>query len=899
MHFLKNIIGKTMNRVKGILVWGVVIIAVFASVSLPLYTFGEISEQPGESDTSDSGLDLEEIDAMITEQAQSIEQYYQEILLVSASLLEVEEKLQELHTLLYQATTVDETYEMQASIDELNNELNILTAQFETLSTQVYNANAQLELFKMLFRPYTSDTERQLADAAYQPYSSGLTDVSEYDTYIQEYEETYVTPLSYNNITESESELSPVHSIVPQIIIATVLIAIVIAGIVLVVIFNKNQKYRMSRLARCAVGLFIVAASIGTFAALNHARATITQQNNSSLTFALERGDMLRTTSASGVVRSSQVTNIFSTLNNPVQEIYVQVGDRVRVGDVLAQLDMSGLERDIEQAELNLRSAQLSATEEARTNQNVAVNAATALDAARISLSRQQLNTANALADLREAEGNMNEPFDSSLHDRIIEDAQLNVERRTLDVYNAERELLEHPGESVSVGTIADSRVARDRAVTAHMDAITELEEERRNHPDPFDDYTFQNAIRDAEVSLQRAREDEQAAQSNLSIAQDTYQDIMNDPFATANGLVVVTAQNNLHAAETQVTTAQRNIETSQTNLYRARSNLSRARSDHYRFTDEGRDELLSALESAVDRAREASDDAQRAYDRARDNSDDHLSRTRDNLSDAIRAYERALSDKERAIDDFMELNSSRLESNQRLHADSSVQLRTTENNVRSAYDTLEQAEARPVTSEITVDIQQFNRDRLYNQLADGLIVATVDGVITQINASVGASPGGVMFVIQDVDNLYISANVREHILGELYLGQQGYVTTIATGNREFDAEVTFISPTAVSPAGSTSVEFEVRATIDDMDADVRVGMNAFLNVTLDISRNTFSVPLSTIATNERGSFIYVFENGEMREVMVTIGLRTSTHAEIISNELHEGLNVFIRPINA
>ena len=671
----------------------------------------------------------------------------------------------------------------------------------------------------------------------------------------------------------------------------------------------KKQRSKKSRWIKIIV-TFIVIASIGGLVALNQANANTARQNIIPQTFLLQRTDMVRTISTSGVVQSSETTNIFSMQNSPVQEIFVEVGDRVRKGDVLARLDMSRLERDIEQAELNLTSAQTSAAEEARTNASTITNAQTSLEASRIALARQQLNTANVERDLREAEENMGESFDSSFHDRVIEDARLNVERRTIDVNNAQqdlREVFDDFDDFIFVNAITEARIALERRITALEDAKLDLEEERSNRPDAFDDHILQNAISDAERALERAREDERAAFTNLSQANWTLELVLWNPYATTSE--IASAWNSVHTAQAQINNSERIIENAELNLERARTNLTRARNDHNRLTNEGRDNILSAMETAVDHAQNAVYDAQRAYHRANidlergkqnalEHAENHLTRMRDNLSDAIRTYERALRDKERAIEDFIDLNTTRLENAQRLFSDSQIQLENAQNSLRSAQNSLEQAQGRPVTAGTNVEIQQINIERLNNQLEEGFIFATADGVITQINARVGAAPSGTLFIIEDVDNLYVSANVREHSLVDLHLGQRGYVTTVATGNREFDADLSFISPRAVSPAGSTSVEFEIRAAINGVDNDVRIGMNAFLNVITDTRSNVFSVPLSAIVTNEHGSFVYAFENDERREVVVVTGLRTSTHAEIFGDELHENMQILARPLD-
>jgi len=655
----------------------------------------------------------------------------------------------------------------------------------------------------------------------------------------------------------------------------------------------KKQKSKKSKWIKIAIVLAVI-AFIGGITVRGQAVANAARQNITPQTFVLERSDMARTISASGVVQSSETTNIFSMQNSPVQEIFVEVGDRVREGDILARLDMSRLERDIEQAELNLVSAQTSAAEEARANENAITNASTSLEAARIALTRQQVNTANVRNDLREAEEDVQEPFDSTFHDRVIEDARVNIERRTADVEDAVQDLMEvlHDFDDfVFVNAITEARVRLDRSITVLEDAESDLADERRTRPDNFDNHALQNAVSDAERALERAREDEETARWNLSDAWSRY--------LNATPVEAAAAHAARNSAQAQVDNALRAIENAETNLERARDNLRRTRGD-----------TISALETVVENAQNAVDDAQRAYHRANmdlergrqnalEHAESHLTRMRNNLSDAIRSYERASRDKERAMEDFVDLNETRLQNAQRLFSDSNIQLETAQNSLNSAQNTLAQAQERPATAGTNVGIQEINIERLHTQLAEGLIIATADGVITAVNARVGSAPSGVLFVIEDVDNLYVSANVREHSLIDLHVGQLGYVTTVATGNREFDAEVVFISPRAVSPAGSTSVEFEVRAAIDGANNDVRIGMNAFLNVITDTRYDVYVIPLSALGTGEVGNFVYVYENGEWVAQGVTTGLRTSTHVEVFGNEIVEGMTILARPLDA
>ena len=658
---------------------------------------------------------------------------------------------------------------------------------------------------------------------------------------------------------------------------------------------KTNKKSR--KWAKIAVGMATVAA-IGTAALLLQPTATAQEPQ----IFALSQGNLSRIISTSGVVQSANSQNIYSTQTAPIQDIFVNVGDSVQAGDVLARLDMSRLESDIEQAALNLTNAENSATEEGRNNANSVANAQNSLTASQISLERQSQATANALADLQTAIADTEQAFDGTTHDRIIEDARLAAERRTADFAAAQADLRQAEQDLANIleefddynhqNAIADARITLERRQIALSDAEEELAEELRNRNEPFNDRALRQAIADAERNLERRREDLQAAEQNTAAS-------------WGNENV------NHETLQTNERNARRAVEDAESAVTRARTDLTTARNNHNSSQSDVRENALTAAERAVDNAQTALEDAQRAYDRATADlpralqtatesaenavelASENAARAHDSMLDAQRNHERTLYDKEQAILDFLENSENRLQAAQRTYADSQNQLQTAENSLQSAQTSLNQAAARSATT-TNVELQALNLARLNEQLADGYIIATTGGVITEINASVGAAPTGILFVIEDFDNLYISANVREHNLNDIILGQNAQVTAVATGDRVYSAEVAYISPRAVSPPGSTSVEFEVRAALTGTTADVRIGMNAFLNIVTDFRENVFSVPLTAISSTANGDFIYQLADGEIVAIPITIGLRTATHAEVFG-ELFEGMEILAR----
>ena len=659
----------------------------------------------------------------------------------------------------------------------------------------------------------------------------------------------------------------------------------------------KKEKRNKTKAMRKVVSLVAVAAVIGTVVVATRVQAarSASDQDPAPQTLTLEKTDITRTVSVSGVVESARVNNIYSTQSYPVKEIHVSVGDSVRAGDVLAELDMSRVENDVSQTEINLRSAITSAQEELRSNSNSIVNARTSLESSLISLARQQLNVASAERDLREAEMTLADEFDSYSYDNAIEDARLSLERRTADLEKAQADLNEaiHDFDDYQYqNSIHDARVSLDRRRAELADAEKTLAEEESGSSYALDSY--RSAVNDAARNRERRLDDYNRALNDYSDAERYYTGI--ESSTSASPQEKAAAEASLESARVAMEAASSAYDDSETALIRANSDLRRTREN-----------AVDSAQRTYDNAANAVSDAQRSYDRAVadldraranavDTATERLTSAQNAFADAQRAYEKALSDKLRAIDGDFDSGESRMDSARRAYEDSLRQLESSQNSVRSAQNTLAQAEEKPATQGTNVELQELSLERLNDQLAEGKIVATADGVITEINVKVGATPSGIIFVIEDTENLHVSARVREHSISSVAPGQRAVITTDATGDAEYGGVLSYISPKAVSAAGSTSVEFEVQAALDDPDTIIRIGMNAFLNIITDHASDVYAVPNSVIVTNENGSFVYASENGESVEIAVTLGITTMAASEISGDGLYDGMQLIIDP---
>ena len=61
--------------------------------------------------------------------------------------------------------------------------------------------------------------------------------------------------------------------------------------------------------------------------------------------YTLQRGDLTVSINGTGTVGSTNTNFVYSTLSYPVKEIYVSVGDTVKMGDLLCVLDSTELRK--------------------------------------------------------------------------------------------------------------------------------------------------------------------------------------------------------------------------------------------------------------------------------------------------------------------------------------------------------------------------------------------------------------------------------------------------------------------------------------------------------------------------------------------------------------------------
>ena len=307
-----------------------------------------------------------------------------------------------------------------------------------------------------------------------------------------------------------------------------------------------------------------------------------------------------------------------------------------------------------------------------------------------------------------------------------------------------------------------------------------------------------------------------------------------------------------------QLTTEKTQLETQKTQL---ETNLETAKDG------------LRQAQSAVDTAQSSYDIAQASYNAALRGEDQALSDYADAVDSAWKAYQTALTS----------LDSTK---------------KGAEDQLESFSDTLAAANAGANMSVSEEAIRQLNET-----LDDTKITAPVSGTVTAVYATVGGSGSGLLFVIEDTDNLVVSTSVKGYDLGSVKTGMTVEIKSDATGDAVIPGTLTSIAPTAKKnqlgdTESSSDPSFEAEVRVESVSSGLRIGMEARLSYIIDRADHVLAVPYEAVYTDETGnSAILILRPQEkdsylVESLSVTTGLDDDLDIAVSGAGVEEGLRV-------
>ncbi|HEU5074652.1 MAG TPA: efflux RND transporter periplasmic adaptor subunit [Polyangiaceae bacterium] len=160
-------------------------------------------------------------------------------------------------------------------------------------------------------------------------------------------------------------------------------------------------------------------------------------------------------------------------------------------------------------------------------------------------------------------------------------------------------------------------------------------------------------------------------------------------------------------------------------------------------------------------------------------------------------------------------------------------------------------------------------------------VTAPIGGYVTRKNAVQGTyvQPGTELFEIADLSKVWLLADIYEHEIGRISVGQTATVTVSAYPKTAFVGKVGFIYP-ALDPGTRT---LRVRVELTNKDFNLRPGM--FGDVVIQLAAQS-GVVIPVEALVDTGEVQYVFlakEGGRFEPRRVQAGARAGDKVEILS----------------
>lgn len=607
-----------------------------------------------------------------------------------------------------------------------------------------------------------------------------------------------------------------------------------------------------------------------------------------------------RTVSTTGTVESAKSVLVYSTQSYAVQEILVEVGDYVEEGQLMAKLDDGVILDQIE-------------------SQEAAQAAASSASSAAIAAAEHNYQQ-------------YKEALDAGLNSSIL-NAESSVST-AYDNYVTAYNTYERFRADLASGTNSAIRNAQS-ALDAAEDAYTSAQKTYDRYAESLDEgdnATIMNqeqALRTAERSLEAAEEAYDSAQDAYDAARERAEEAQtsHDEAQTK----VNTAQQTLQTAESEVARLealvaadpenadlQAQLDAAKAQESQARTDLSQAESEETQTAltlavlqtarDSAKSQVTTA-ERTLDEAEEAYDTAKTQYRSALDSADDTLEDYADAVDTAYESYldaqvslESAQADAQETLADYADRLDAAYEAYESAQAGLASTETAAQNQLQSYKDNLNSAYANADTGTSDVSLRQLRAD-----LEGTEITAPAAGTVTAVYAEVGSSGAGLLFVIEDVENLVVATSVKDYDVASISTGMAVDIQSDSTGDSVYDGEVTSIAPTATkNAAGATDttgdISFATDVAVTSEDTGLRIGMSVELDFVLEEDPDALAVPYDAVYENSQGqTCLLVLEEGEdgallLTEMPVETGLETDLDIAVTGEGIGEGTSVVTDP---
>lgn len=604
-------------------------------------------------------------------------------------------------------------------------------------------------------------------------------------------------------------------------------------------------------------------------------------------TVAATYGPLIQTVSETGTVKPIEEVSLNFLSVGKIESVAVKVGDEVKAGQVLASLDSSSLvlRRQEAVAALSIAQANYSKTSSGASFETVNV--------AKRSLEQAQSAEASARLDLEKTIKTVNENIRQAekTYDDLINPNPNSMPAARQAVLTAETSLAN--SEKTYLKTIDNSKgslvlVLSDKLLTVRvaMDNINKIFEDE----DVKNILSVKNSIYKSQTENAKNRIIESLPAFEILLLKARTSGLKADLIAAAESLASI-----LFNSSAALDSSYLMLENTITS-----SSFSQAELDAYKSLIISQNAQVSAASSALESATQAYKNAYLNYETGMASAQSSLDQAKSSLSNAILAAQNNLNSVKLSAEQQHLAAASRLENAVKTVSLAQAQYNNTVAPAR--FQDLQLVNAQ-------ISQAQAALENIDKQIGDANLVATMDGIITEVNFKAGEqfSGGALPMVKMLVDNSFeVEVDISESNISKVKVGNPVEITLDAfSDDLTLEGTVSFIEPAQTLISGVVYYKVKIvfadlaktSALLEASGLSLKSGMTANTVITTDSRENVLSVPSRAIVEDDARRLVRLLINEEIEEVEVEVGLRGDNGQVEIKNGIKAGDEVitFIR----
>lgn len=611
----------------------------------------------------------------------------------------------------------------------------------------------------------------------------------------------------------------------------------------------------------------------------------------------LKKGSVTNSVTEKGKVVPSNSVEVFAEKPLPITQINVKVGDVVKKGDVIAQLDSSSIEQ-----QLKSRKAQKSATDK---NLSAQISAAkkrldeaisgrdsgknSAIVAAETSLTQAMDQYLAAQKSYDDFKRSLDESYNQGLVAEKSTRENLAYQEEAIDLKY--RQLQDDMNKNAN--KIADNRALAAEKSRQEAYLQNALDNEKRRLTE------LGISIKEEQGRLAEAQEKVTSLQSkNISLRAEEEQLTLdkaktnNDPKELARikkriaeipgeilqnekDIEAINFEEVKKSANENINRLTRTQNEVEIEVNRISEDLASAKADQQKYTSEA-----DALEKELEGQGKQVDSARLEVKKAKE----------DLSSDADKAIK-----SQKARDDELKTLAQNLETARDNYESAKRNLESTKtqvaNEISGLSDNLKTARAG------ANNLDSVEIENLTEELEKSLIKAQADGTVTEVNAKLGQAPAAAVAKIETIDTLRIESQVKEYDKNSVAVGTLVEITSDSAIGETYKGRVISIDPVPMAASAENKTGEVLYKTTIELDegkkTKLAAGMSLRVKYIMSEEKNTFKVPTDAVFERDGKNYILALkdmgkDSYQIQKVEVSLGLSNDAETAIKSKGLKE-----------